>query len=339
MTGEDFTFTPIRKKTVSIILPNYNGAHLLEKYLPFTLTAIKNAGVVFEVIVVDDASTDQSVLFLQANYPNLTLIANPQNKGFSHTCNTGINAAKHELIFLLNSDVKLTPDYFKHQWRYFDWEDTFGVMGRIIDMEGDHIQDAARKLTFNGFKIKTNRFFYSENPEDFVPTAYLSGANALIDAKKLKAIGGFNEIFSPFYGEDLEMGLRAWRLGWKCWYEHQSICKHQMYATTSKYKSPDWVKTVYHRNRFYVHGIHLQGLNLLGWYMQVLIMDLPLQLLTGKFWLLKSYLQLFQHQTEIKSSRKVLAVLMQKKQGKRSIKQVTNELNALIKNLKIRTLK
>jgi GT2 family glycosyltransferase len=329
----------IGKRSISIILPNYNGAHLLEKYLPFTLTAIKNADVLYEIIVVDDASTDLSITFLQTHYPEITLIANPKNRGFSHTCNTGIRTAKHELIFLLNTDVKLTTNYFEHQWKYFEREDTFGVMGRIIDMEGDHIQDAARKLSFNGFKIKTNRFFYSENPADFVTTAYLSGANALIDAKKLKAIDGFNELFSPFYGEDFEMGLRAWKLGWKCWYDHQSICRHQLSASTNNYKSPDWVKTIYYRNRFFVHAIHLSGLQLFGWYLQILLLDLLPKLITGKFWLFKSYLQLFQHQAEINSSKKELEALMQKNGGKRSVKEIMLELDEIIKHLKIHWLK
>ncbi len=329
----------VHKRSTSIVLPNYNGAHLLEKYLPFTLTAIQNAGVPYEVIVVDDASTDHSIQFLQTNYPDIILIANPQNKGFSHTCNTGVREAKHELILLLNTDVKLSVDYFEHQWRYFDREDTFGVMGRIIDMEGDHIQDAARTLGFNGFKLKTNRFFYAENPDDFVPTAYLSGANALINAEKLKVIGGFNTLFSPFYGEDFEMGLRAWRLGWKCWYEHQSVCRHQISASTKDYKTTNWVKSIYYRNRFFVHAIHLQGFILFGWYLQILLVDLLPQLLTGKLWLLKSYQQLFQQQAEIISSKKEFSNLMQKRGGKRSITQVTAEINELMKNITIHWLK
>ncbi|RYE31424.1 MAG: glycosyltransferase family 2 protein [Sphingobacteriaceae bacterium] len=329
----------VAKRSISVVLPNYNGVKLLEKYLPFTLTALQNAGVLFEVIVVDDASTDQSVSFIQSNYPDIILIANPQNKGFSHTCNTGIRAAKHELIFLLNSDVKLTPDYFEHQWRYFEREDTFGVMGRIIDIEGDHIQDAARSIAFKGFKLKTNRFFYSENPEDFVPTAYLSGANALIDAKKLKEIGGFNELFSPFYGEDLDLGLRAWQLGWKCWYEHQSVCRHQMSASTQSYQTEIWIKSIYYRNRLFAHAIHLNGLDLIGWYLQILLVDLLPQLITGKFWLLKSYQQLFTQQKAIAVSKNNLALLMQKKGGKRSIPQIKAEMTKLIENMKIVRLK
>src|ERR1700693_5901265 len=128
------------KKSISIIIPNYNGANLLKQYLPFAIEAVENTGTAYELIIVDDKSTDDSVDFIKTNYSSVKLILNPENKGFSYTCNRGIEAAKYQLVFLLNSDVKLTPDYFKDQWKYFDEPDTFGVMGRIIDMEGDHIQ-------------------------------------------------------------------------------------------------------------------------------------------------------------------------------------------------------
>ncbi len=319
----------VHKRSISIILPNYNGAKLLERYLPFTLEAIKNATVPFEIIIVDDASKDESVSFIRKNYPEIIVLANPENKGFSHTCNTGIRAAKYELIMLLNTDVKLTPNYFEPQFRYFEMENTFGVMGRIIDMDGDHIQDAARTISFSAFKLKTNRFFYSENPADDVPTAYLSGANALIDARKLKSMDGFNEIFSPFYGEDFELGLRAWRFGWTCFYEHQSVCRHQISASTKDYKTKNWVKSVYYRNRFFVHAIHLNGFYLLGWYLQILLELIP-QIATGKFWLLKSYQQLFQNQAAIRQSRKKLAERVQKDAGKRSISQVIKTIQTQI---------
>ncbi|HEY4198610.1 MAG TPA: glycosyltransferase [Mucilaginibacter sp.] len=107
------------KKSVSIIIPNYNGRQLLKEYLPYALEAIKNAGTVFEIIIVDDCSTDDSVATIRTEFPWAKLILNPHNRGFSHACNQGIEAAQYELIFLLNSDVKLTPDYFEHQWKHF----------------------------------------------------------------------------------------------------------------------------------------------------------------------------------------------------------------------------
>ncbi len=319
-------------KSVSIVIPNYNGKKLLMEYLPFTLTAIQNAEVLFEVIIVDDSSNDDSVEFVKSHYPDVTLIVNPQNKGFSYTCNRGIEAARHDLIFLLNSDVKLNPDYFDAQWKYFEHADTFGVMGRIIDMEGDHIQDAARMPGFNGFKLKTAFFYYTDNPDDRLFTLYLSGANALVDAAKVKAAGGFNELFSPFYSEDMELSLRAWRLGWKCYYEHRSVCRHRVSASTRNYKTAKWVKYIYNRNRFYVHAIHLDGIALLGWLMQVIIIDMLPKLLIGQFWLFDSYRGLLQNRKAICRSRKRLATLMSAQKSWRSLFDITRTISASITN-------
>lgn len=297
------------KNSISIIIPNYNGKHLLEEYLPYAIDAINKAGVKFELIIVDDCSKDDSVAFIKSTYPEARLLVNEINKGFSYSCNRGIKISENELIFLLNSDVKLSINYFEQQFKYFAESDTFGVMGRIIDMEGDNIQDAARIPKFHGFKIKT-KFYFTLNSEDMNYSFYLSGANALIDAKKLKQIGGFNELFSPFYGEDLELSLRAWRLGWKCYYEHQSVCRHKTSSSTNSYKTPQWVKRIYFRNRFFVHAIHLSKVNLLLWFLQITFIDLLPKLLVGNFWMWKSYKDLFMNLDKIKDSRKDLRTRM-----------------------------
>ena len=80
---------------LSVILPNYNGRQLLQRNLPSLFTALK--GLEHEVIVVDDCSGDDSVSFLQQHYPQITLIQNPHNLGFSATCNAGIKAATKAL--------------------------------------------------------------------------------------------------------------------------------------------------------------------------------------------------------------------------------------------------
>jgi GT2 family glycosyltransferase len=311
------------KRSVSIVIPNYNGRHLLEAYMPFTLQVIADAGVPYEVIVVDDCSKDDSVAFMQANHPQVNLIVSPQNNGFSHACNIGIAAAQYELILLLNSDVKLLPGYFNAQWKYFDNDDTFGTMGRIIDMEGDGIQDAARMPRFNGLKLKSS-FYYSDDPDADLYTLYLSGANALVDAKKLKAIGGFNELFSPFYCEDLELSIRAWRLNWKCYYEHKSVCRHMGQATTKNYKTASWVKTVYFRNRFFVHAIHMDGLPKLLWFLQITLIDMLPKLLTGKLWLWKSYVAYLKGGDKVTAAKQQMRALMQQYQSNTSLFNVTD---------------
>ena len=300
----------VNAKSVSVIIPNYNGRQLLEIYLPFTFAALGNIPVDFEVIIVDDCSKDDSISFIRNEYPQVRLLTNERNRGFSYSCNRGLEIAENELIFLLNSDVKLLPDYFAPLWKYFDDPRTFGVTGRIIDMEGWHVQEAARVPGFNGFKIKTAYFYYIQGEDNHTFTFYLSGANALIDAGKLKKMGGFDEFFSPFYGEDLDMGIRAWRAGWQCYYEHEAICRHQGSASTNNLNTPKWVKAIYYRNRFFVHAIHLNGIKLLLWFLQITVIDLLPKLLIGQWWTWKSYCGLIQNFKGIKMSRLKIKQLM-----------------------------
>ena len=103
--------------------------------------------------------------------------------------------------------------------------DTFGVMGRITDIESNHIHDAARLPKWYGYNLKTSSLYYPESNQDRLYTLNLSGTNSLINAKKLKEIGGFNELFSTFDYSILELSLRAWQLKWLCFYEHEAICQ------------------------------------------------------------------------------------------------------------------
>jgi GT2 family glycosyltransferase len=327
------------KKSVSVVIPNYNGKHLLQKYLPFTMEALEVAEILYEIIIIDDGSTDESVQFITAEYPQINLILNPENKGFSYACNRGIEAAQHELILFLNSDVKLTPDYFEHQWKYFSRWDTFGVMGRITDMDGDQIQDAARVPKLNGFKFKTDYFYYTNDDSHRLYTFYLSGANALINAEKLRDIGGFYELFSPFYCEDMELCLRAWRLKWNCYYEHKAICMHEVSATTKNYQTSNWVKSINYRNRFYMHALHLDGWPLMGWYFQITIIDFLPQLLAGQSWVWKSYRDLFKNRKTIKRYKEHIKHLMSGKETHVTIFDIINKIRLSVKNKKVTRFK
>lgn len=327
------------RKSVSIVIPNYNGKHLLEKYLPSVFVAAQNAEIDFEVIVIDDGSKDDSINFIKQNYQNIKLLINDKNRGFSYTCNHGISESKYELILLLNSDVKLDPDYFSAQWKYFKQEDTFGVMARIMSFDETRIEDTARLLYYSGCRIKANKFYYSADSEDEnVYTAYLSGANALIDSKKLKELGGFDEIFSPFSSEDFDLSLRAWQLGWKCYYEHQSFCFHHISGSTKTQIKSNFIKKVYYRNRFILQRIHLKGmrLSLLPFYL--LFAEVIPKVLAGKFWILDAYKQYLASFTAINDSRDQLTNLKEKYHSATSIADVMKFINKSIRDKNIKRL-
>lgn len=258
---------------ISVVIPNYNGALLLPEILPSLYLALQQSGVPYEVIICDDCSTDASVQMIREHYPEIILLHNPSNLGFSHAINKCIFAAKLDLVLMLNSDVKLCPHYFDPLFKYFDDPDTFGVMGRIVGWHDNITQDAGKYPARHGLKIKTsgNYDLAKPDPDECLYTMYLSGANALVRREKLLLLNGFDEIFSPFYVEDYELSLRAWRLGWKCYYEHFAVCRHRISATILTANKKQFVRTIYNRNKMYLHAIHFAQPLRSFWFLQIII--------------------------------------------------------------------
>ena len=326
------------KKSISVVLPNYNGKHLMQQYIPSIIEALNFSSVEFEFIVIDDFSTDDSIAFIQTNYPEIILLKNTENQGFSITCNKGINRATKELVFLLNSDVKLTKSYFEEQWKYFLSENTFGVMGCIMNFDGEKIEDSARYPRYKGSKFKANTFYYSKDKEDEILTTYLSGANALVNRKKLLHLKGFDEIYSPFYFEDFDLGLRAWKMGWKLYYDHLSVCYHRVSASTSNMNKSNSVKIIYNRNSFILQSIHLNGLRRNIWFIQLFTIILITHILKGEFWIFKSLNEFFKKNEQIQQSRDNIKYLQQITGSNNTLKDIIKIIKLSIKNKNIQWL-
>lgn len=257
---------------ISVIIPNYNGKELLPQMLPTVFKALKKSGQNSEIIVADDCSVDESVILLREKFPEIKIVINETNSGFSVTANKGIAAAKFDWVLLLNSDVKLEEDYFIPLLKYTEQADVFGVMGRIIGWQDDKIQDGAKYPLFHGVKIKTSGNYLLKNKEDMsngLYSMYLSGANTFLNKKIFLAIGGFNELFSPFYIEDVELSIRAWRAGYTCYYNHDAICRHKTSSTVLSGNTLRAIQEVYSRNKMYLHAIHLSHVKRIIWFLQV----------------------------------------------------------------------
>ncbi|WP_184546828.1 glycosyltransferase family 2 protein [Mucilaginibacter sp. FT3.2] len=266
---------------ISVVIPNYNGRLLLEQNLPFTYAALKAVKLPYQVIIADDASTDDSVAYITQNYPDVILIKGEENKGFSGNINRGIMAAGLDLVLLLNSDIKLTENYFLSQLPYFNHADTFGVMGLILDETDDKMQEACKYPVSSVFKI--NHIKNIRLDGDNAYTFYLSGANALVNRQKLLQLGGFNELFSPFYHEDLDLSLRAWESGFKCYYDDSAVCRHAVSVTIKKHSSKKKIKTISTRNKLLLHYFHLQGLRLYLWAF-ITFLSLLVRWISGKLY-------------------------------------------------------
>lgn len=322
---------------ISVVIPNYNGEALFPETLPTVITALEKSRLVYELIIADDCSTDDSVAFLQKNFPRVKIISTQKNSGFSITSNAGIRSARYNLVLLLNNDVKLEPGYFTHQLAYFDRDDTFGVMGRIIGWDDDRIQDGAKYPSFHNVKIKTSVNYILENEEemnDGLYSTYVSGANALFDKKKFLALGGFNELFSPFYVEDYELSLRAWRNGWKCYYDHQSVCRHRVSVSIQTKNRKYFIRKIYNRNKMFLHAIHLSNAARILW-MGQLVLEILVQTVLFKTYYLKAFMAFLKQTGRIRTSRrKILHAANQKELL--SVKEVASFIKSSVKNKRLK---
>ncbi len=295
-------------RSVSVVIPNYNGKKLLEKNMPFLFKALEFSKIEHEIIVSDDASKDDSVEYLKINHPGIILIASDKNLGFAGNCNRGIFKATKDLIFLLNTDVKLTENYFEHLLPYFNDETVFGVMGALTTESTGELQDGAKYPEWKGAQLNFTLNYRFKNNQPAL-SLFLSGANALVDRKKIQANGGFNEIFNPFYFEDAELGVRSWRMGWKNYFEPRAVCYHEISSTIKKFNQRKKIKVTARRNKFILHDLHLEGNRMAKWKREILFSHLTIWL-TGDFSWYSAYREYKIRREEMGKSKRELERLM-----------------------------
>ena len=313
--------------SISVVIPNYNGEALLKSNIPSVYQALSSSNITDnEIIIADDASKDRSLEFIEKHYPEIILIKNPVNLGFSGNCNTGIQKAKKDLVFILNNDVKLSDKYFVPLLPYFDKKDTFGVGGRFMfPPPHQKLQGVAKYPICRFAHISSTKNYLCDN-QNSLYSWFISGAGLLADHKKLLSLGGFNELFNPYYGEDADLGFRAWRSGFKLYYEHTSVCFHAN-STTTKKEHPDKVKIISKRNKFILHYLHCDGIELYCFFILVCLKSIGNLLLFNKNYLqsLKLFLFSFSKIAKYKKQHIKAKSMVPLKNVERMIKQAIKD--------------
>lgn len=209
---------------VSIVIPNYNGSYLLQNNLPLVLKAAPEA----ELIVVDDASTDNSVELLKTQFSQVKIVQHPMNRRFAAACNSGIEAANGDIVVLLNSDVIPTAGFLEPLLRHFRDRTVFAV--GCAEIEGqDRVVSGRTEWWFQrGFIVH-----HKPEDQDATETAWTFGGSMAVDRKKYLELGGMDELFAPAYWEDVDLCWRANQRGWKSIFEKDSVVYHQ-HETTNK---------------------------------------------------------------------------------------------------------
>jgi GT2 family glycosyltransferase len=239
-----------KKPLVSVVVPNLNG----KAFVGDCLASLERQSFRdFEVILVDNGSTDGSVKYVTDEFPWLEkIIQNPSNLGFAKACNQGIEASGGEYVALLNNDTETDPSWLSELVRVacenpgagmfasktlaFDKRDVIDTAGHLIYPDG---------LNRGRGRLEIDTGQYDDKVDIFFP----SGCAALYRRKMFDEIGFFDEHHFA-YGDDTDIGIRGRIAGWKCLFVPGSVVYHRYSMTTGEY-SPGKVFLV-ERNRIWI---------------------------------------------------------------------------------------
>ncbi len=208
---------------VSIIIPNYNGEKLLEKSLPSVISTQKNKkNNIIDIIVVDDASPDGSVALLKKKFPEVKVVKHKINRRFSYSVNTGARTSKGDLLVLLNSDVIPEKDFLVSTLPLFKDDGVFAISFSEKDYSWAK-GEFKNGFVEHGMGIKTNKVH---------DTFWVSGGSGIFRRDYWMTLGGMDEkLFSPFYWEDLDLGYRALKRGYRLLWDPDSRVLHEHEST------------------------------------------------------------------------------------------------------------
>jgi len=218
------------RSLISVIIPNWNGAHLL----PTCLDALRRQSCAErEIVVVDNASTDGSLDLLARDYPEARVMALPRNAGFTGACNTGIRESRSEFVALLNSDTQADENWLAEVVAAFERHPEAGLVASkmLLFDRRDVLHTAGDFVRLDG--VPGNRGVWQRDEGQFDREECVfsaCGGSAAYRRAMLNEIGLLDDDFF-FSCEDVDLAWRAQLAGWKCVFAPKAIVYHKLAAT------------------------------------------------------------------------------------------------------------
>ncbi|SCW85475.1 hypothetical protein SAMN04487970_10724 [Paenibacillus tianmuensis] len=252
---------------LSIIILNYNTREL-------TLNCLKSIYLsettyTYEVILIDNNSMDNSVEAIREAFPNVHLICNDENVGYSKANNQGMRLAKGRYVLLLNSDTVIQPDTLHIMIQFMDRHENIGAAGCKVVLPDGTLDKACRR----GFPTPSASFYYAfgfsrlfpDNPKfnqyqlthldqdkDY-PVDCLVGAFMMVRKEAIDQVGMLDEQFF-MYGEDIDWCYRIKQGGWNIYYYPYTQIIH--YKGASSRRKPFKIIYEFHRAMYLFHQKH-----------------------------------------------------------------------------------
>jgi GT2 family glycosyltransferase len=233
---------------LSVVIPSWNARDLLEKYLP-SIVAAARFHPENEVIVVDNASQDGTAEMVRERFPEVRLLAMTTNLGFGGGNNAGVAAARHDIVVVMNNDMRVEPETFERLLEGFHRSpDVFAVSAQIFFSDPNKRREETG-LTEGSFRSGLFALGHvADDTPGLYPAFYAGGGSSAYDRRMYLELGGFHPLFHPFYMEDTDLSYAAWKRGWQVLYQPAAVVYHEHRGTIGKRFSREQINAVLKRN-------------------------------------------------------------------------------------------
>lgn len=236
--------------SAAILVLNWNGRALLATALPLLLNQTYRN---YEVVVVDNGSSDGSSSFVAQQFPQVHLIQNETNIGFSRGLNVGLRQLNNDVVVLLNNDVFVQPDWLEQLLEPFKESPQIGVVGCKLLYPDGTIQHLGAELTYP--LAHSHHLYYKQevsatlNLPAVQDMPYVTGAAMAIHRSVMDKIGLLDEMFHPIYYEEVDYCYRAKAAGFRVVVAAKAMAVHN--ESTSMNRLNELKLKMLQRNRYY----------------------------------------------------------------------------------------
>lgn len=204
-----------------IVILNYNGIDILQRYLPKVVEEAGRSVHNVKVTVLDNKSSDSSVRYIKENFSSVNVATAVRNLVLA-SYNDFLKTVPESIVFLLNNDTYMAPGCIDSMIERLKDDSVFVVAPKVLDAEGKNITGGCMNISVRAGLFRNE--LKSTEKNDY--TLFI-GSTAAYDREKFLALGGYDPIYLPGTFEDMDLCYRAWQKGWFCVYEEKAVAYHE----------------------------------------------------------------------------------------------------------------
>lgn len=258
---------------LSVIVVNWNVRDLLARCLSSVQRSLAGVDYIFELIVVDNASSDGSVEMVRTTFPDVRLLTLDENRGYTGGVNAGLTAANGEYILILNPDTEAVDGAVPYLVDFLDSHPAVGAVGPTLLYPDGTRQSSRRRfhplpvLFFEDTPLDPliqpwkRRFFVADrSPENEQPVGWVVGAVVGIRREVIETVGGMDDEFFMYF-EEVDWQRRMKDAGWSIWYVPDAVFHHHEGASSGQVVARRHLRYARSRIRYAArwHGTRVAG--------------------------------------------------------------------------------